>query len=325
MAASKDTNNFFKKETYDETYWMNYLLARPEYSASFYNRIYDYHSTHQGGYETAVDIGTGPGQVAAELTQQFQHVLATDSNPTHLEVAAHRLTALITAKKVSLAECSAEGTADPVSASSVDLITAAECFPLVDAATALQAFRTVLRPRGTVAIWFYGRPAFAEPEFTPTCQPLLDRILDICFTPAIKGSGPQRKLAWKRATDRMASFLDDVELPASEWEDVRRYKWNTHLPMPFYGAGACNFDITPSSAVAETEIVSMIDDLAIWERGWDVADARRFVLANLPTFDEANEDDTVRGLYKELETAMGGSGAKRKITWPVVLILGSKK
>jgi hypothetical protein len=123
----------------------------------------------------------------------------------------------------------------------------------------------------------------------------------------------------------MTSFLDDVELPASEWEDVRRYKWNTHLPMPFYGPGACNFEVTPSSVIAETEIVSMIDDLAIWERSWDVADARRFILANFPTFDEANEDDTVRELYKELETAMGGSRAKRKITWPVVLILGSKK
>ena len=58
---------------------------------------------------------------------------------------------------------------DPASG---DLVAAAECMPLFDAPSALASFAHSLRPGGTSAIWFYGRPAFAELEFLATSQPL---------------------------------------------------------------------------------------------------------------------------------------------------------
>lgn len=48
--------------------------------------------------------------------------------------------------------------------------------------------------------------------------------------------------------------------------------------------------------------------------------------AQLPwksTDDEITKEQEV--MYKELESAMGGKGKKRKIAWPVVLILATKK
>ena len=325
MASNEDTSNFFRRTENNEDYWDNYLAVRAEYDKPFYESIYDYHKSHNGLAETAHDVATGPGQVAAELSSHFNHVIASDINPTHLAIAEQRLGLLVSSQKVSLVHCSAEEIADAHPPSSVDLIAAPECFPLIDAARAMQAFSTLLKPSGTLAIWFYGRPIFAEPEYAIQCQPLLESILDLSFSKAIKGGGPQRKAGWKRATDRMASFLDDIELKSDVWRDVERRKWNAQHAMPFWGPEACDFEITPMSAVQAGEKVVEKQDASFWERRWDVGGVRGFVLANLPTFDAERQDERVESKYKELEQAMGGEGAIRKITWPVVLILASKK
>lgn len=325
MASTEDTSNFFKRADYKKDYWDNYLAARPHYDQPFYQSIYDYHKSHNGLTQTAHDVGTGPGQVAAELASHFSRVVASDINTTHLAVAEHRLGSLISSQKVSLVQCSAEEIATCHPACSTDLIVAAECLPLIDASRAIHAFSAILKPNGTLAIWFYGRPVFVEPEYTSKCQPLLESILDLTFSKVIKGGGSQEKAAWKRATDRMASFLDDVELSSDTWRDVERRKWNAKHAMPFYGPEACDFDITLSSAIGAEEQVVAKQEAGFWERQWNVAGVKRFVLANMPTFDQDQQDKRVEKQYQELEQVMGGATAIRRITWPVVLILASKK
>ncbi|KAL8803234.1 MAG: hypothetical protein Q9200_006300, partial [Gallowayella weberi] len=224
--ATEDSPNFFKRTDYDEDYWTNYLAARPDYSPSFYSSIYSYHQSHSGHFSTAHDIATGPGQVAYELSTHFDHVTASDVNTTHLAIAAHRLTPLLSSQKLKLLHSSAEDIASHHPASSLDMITAAECLPLIDAPKALSEFSTALKPNGTLAIWFYGRPIFAESEYQATCQPLLNSILDRSFAPLIKNNGPQAQKGWKRGMDRMASFLDDIDLSPTEWKCVERWKWN---------------------------------------------------------------------------------------------------
>ena len=326
MASTKeDTSNFFKRTDYNEDYWTNYLAARPHYSRPSYQSIYAYHRSHNGLFKTAHDIGTGPGQVAAELSDHFDHVIASDVNLAHLDVAEHRLGSLVSSHKVDLIQCSAEEIANTHPPSSGDLIVAAECLPLMDASKALKSFNNVLKPKGTLAIWFYGRPIFAEPDYADKCQLILDSILDLSFAPFIKGGGPQYKAGWKRATDRMASFLDDVEFQGDLWRNVERRKWNSKHAMPFYGPEACDFGIEVSSAVRVEEKAVEIEDAAFWERSCDLAGVRRFVSVNLPSFNEGSRDERLESKYEELEQAMGGGDAVRKITWPVVLILASKK
>ena len=325
MASTEDTSNFFQRTDYNEDYWNNYLAARPHYDQPFYQSIYDYHHSHGGLNQTAHDIATGPGQVAAELSSHFDHIIASDINATHLDVAAHRLSPLTSSQKVTLLHTSAEAITDSHPPASADLVTAAECLPLMDASSAIDAFAKLLKPNGTLAIWFYGRPFFAESGYAGKCQPLLDSILDLSFSKSIKKTGPQAKAGWKRGTDRMASFLDDIELASDVWRDVQRRKWNPDHPMPFYGPEACDFEVVPSSAVAIGETVVEKQDTGFWERSWDLAGVRRFVVANLPGFDQQERDEGVEAKYEELEKAMGGEGAVRKISWPVVLILASRR
>ncbi|MCJ1473400.1 hypothetical protein MMC13_002051 [Lambiella insularis] len=212
------------------------------------------HQLHHNLTETAHDVGTGPGQVAAELSTHFGNVLGNDSNAIHLAVARQRLGSLVSSQQVHLVQCSAEGLADEHPPSSVDLISAAD----------------------------HGRPVFAEPEYASKCQPILESILDRSFAKFIKAGRPQHVFGWKRATDRMKSFLDDVELWSGMWQDVQRIKWISEHAMPFCGPDACDFEITRSSKIGPEEKVTEIKEPGFWERQWDLAGVKRFVLANLP-------------------------------------------
>jgi ubiquinone/menaquinone biosynthesis C-methylase UbiE len=196
MTSKNDTSNLFQGATFNEDYWTNYLEARPEYSKAFYESIYSYHKTHGNTTTTALDIGTGPGQVALELTTHFDHVIASDNNSTHLQIAEQHLASLIFSNKVEIMQCGGEEVAQHVEGGSVDLVTAAECISLMDTGKAVDAFATVLKTSGTVAMWFYGRPYFAEEGFKTKCQPLLEKILDGGYAGIIKGGGPMQKLGW---------------------------------------------------------------------------------------------------------------------------------
>lgn len=331
--TKQDTTNLFHRTDYNEKYWTDYLAARPEYSQDFYEFICDYHREQYGQWALAHDVGTGPGQVAAQLTKYFDRVIASDNNESHLTVALHRLGPLATtghdqvSARVHLTQSTAEALAANFPANSADLVTAAECLPLLDADKALASFHTLLKPRGTLAIWFYGRPIFAEPAYAPRCQPLYDAIVDRAYAKVIKGGGPQHKAGWTRATQTLISFLDNIDLTSSDrWLDVRRVKWNPRHEMCFYGPYACDFEVAKVSRIdTDKESLWEFEDLTFWERRWDVHGVRRFVTALLPHFgDERFKVEGIEEMYAELARAMGGEGVARKITWPVALILATK-
>ena len=322
-------NHVFGTTAYDAKYWDDYLEARPTYDAVHYASVFEYHAAHAvptlAPWSLAHDLGTGPGQVAAELATRFARVVASDKNPTHLEAARHRLGALLDGK-VELAQVAGEDLAEHYPAGEADMVVAAECMPLIDAKRGVAAWAKLLKPGGTLAIWFYGRPAFADPAAAKTCEPLLAHILDFCFERAIKAAGERGARAWKSAADRMESWLDDVHLPAQSFKDVRRLKWNTDKAMSFYGPNAYHWQLERSSNVAETEDVIEKQDRAKWAKDWDIGGVKQFVRANNPAIsDEQELEELTADMYKKLETAMGGPGAKQKICWPVVLILATKK
>ncbi|KAJ7047034.1 S-adenosyl-L-methionine-dependent methyltransferase [Mycena alexandri] len=330
LDSSTDSQNFFKVEKYDEEYWDAYLTARPNYDdGRFYQRIYDYHKKHNPNpsWNLAHDVGTGPGNVAAQLATRFSKVVASDNNATHLAVAQHRLVQL---SRVSFFQAASEDLADHFPNGSVDLVTAAECLPLVDAEVAVDGFARLLRPGGTLAAWFYGRPAFAAsgPD-AARCQALLDQTFSLAYQQVIRGGGPGAQQGWKRATTRLVSWLDDVGFPAAQWESVERWKWNTHALMCFYDPEvACDIPVERISYIdAARELVVEERDTNFWAARWDVAAVRRFLDVALPGFKAILEtaEPEFGALFSQLEAAMGGPSAIHDITWPVVLILATRK
>ncbi|KAL8921018.1 MAG: hypothetical protein Q9208_005909 [Pyrenodesmia sp. 3 TL-2023] len=327
-----EPGNFFKAATCDEAYWNDYMAARAKYSSDFYDRILTYYKSHHDVCQTpavAHDIGTGPGQVAEELCKHFDTVIASDTNSTHLAVAATRLEKAGLKDRVTWTPCGAEDLASAYPPGTASLLTVAECLPLLDVPRAMAAFAHLLQPEGTLAIWFYGRPAFSEPEFAAECQPILNEILDLTFEKVIKGANSVHKAAWKSAADTLESWLDDVHLSPDLWHDIYRYKWNPHLRMPVSGPNACDYPIEATSNIdAERETVIEQEDPHFWAESWNVDEVRRFVECLIPIFAEKKaqgEYEHIEPKYLALERAMGGKDAKRMFTWPVVLILATRK
>lgn len=267
-----------------------------------------------------------------KLAHRFPHVIATDINEEHIIEARRRCAHLKATRKVEFAACKAEDLASPSSSlalepSSVDFIAAAECMPLVDTDVVISTFARLLRPGGTLAMWFYGRPRFAEADYVQSCQPLLDRILDRSFRKTVSGGGVEHQQAWKKALQGMRSWLDDIALPARQWQDVRRHKWNTHADLPFFGDDAIDFEApAPLSRVLKVEKVTEERDDGFWGLEWSPRGVRDFVEASFPGLKERQDkDDVLQDLMREIEAAMGGVKAVRKFTWPAVLVLAARR
>lgn len=318
-------DNLFQAVTYDDEYWANYLAARPKYHRSgFYDKVFDYHNAHAAGYDTVHDVGTGPGQVAGMLVHPFQHVVASDLNETHLSICKHRNAE--SAEKMSFLLCKGEDVANSVPAASADAIFSGEALILMDYNKAVESFAQILKPGGTLAVWYYGRPTFSDGDNAASCQDLYDRIANRQFGKIIKGGSAAKTAYWEQVTDAMASWLDSVAFSADKWTDVERHKWNVHGKMTFYDEDACDFTFDVPSRITASERVTENRDDELWAEMWNASEVKRFIDANLPSFKhELNEDAEVDGLYQELEKAMGGREAKRRISWPVVLLLATRK
>lgn len=331
MSTPNDVNlNLFLRKDYDESYWTGYLAARPKYddpSSNFYPRIFAYHDAHAGNYDLAHDIGTGPGQVVAVLGSKFARVIASDTNSTHLQVCAARNAQLLERETLEILHCSGEDLADHVPSAQADAVFSGEAIALMDTKRAVEAMGKILKPGGTAAVWYYGRPTF-DGEGVERCQGLYDRIVNRLFARVIAGVNEKAFAGWKAATDTMASWLDDIAFPSSVWERVERHKWNLQGKMTFYDEDAlgCGFEV--SSEVGEGEEVVVHEEKGMWAEEWGVTEVRRFVEVNLPAFKEGGGmGEEVEGLFGELERVMGevGREGRMRVVWPVVLVLATKR
>ncbi|KAL8724368.1 MAG: hypothetical protein Q9166_007989 [cf. Caloplaca sp. 2 TL-2023] len=327
-SSQKDSEDFWKVEADDHEFWDAYVSTRPNYSQSFYQFIHDYHSSHSSSHDLAHDVGCGAGQVTAELTNHYTHVIASDTDADHLAVAKARLTAAYDESRVSYTHSKAEDLCTHHATGSADMIAAAEVIVLMDRETGLQSFARILKPGGTLAAWFYGRPTFSSSALLAEAQPILDQIMVLNWQKVISGSGPRRAWGFKRCADAMASWLDFLPFSADTWTDVRRYKWNTHGTLPFFGKEACGYEIEATSNVVEGEEKEVIEeDHDFWVNEWDIAALKEYFRVLFPGFREAigEGDKEIDALFGQLGEIMGGDGKSEKFTWPVALVLATRR
>lgn len=163
MSRSDDSANIFNASNIDAAYWDTYLTARPKYSPAFYDLIYRYHASKgSGGLSIVHDVGAGPGQVAAAVASRVDMIHLSDVNEKHLDVARHYLSRIPKSlAKASFTTCSGTTLREHFPQGEADLLLCGESFALMDVDAALDNFAQVLKPRGTLAIWYYGRPMFA--------------------------------------------------------------------------------------------------------------------------------------------------------------------
>ena len=180
MAASKDhPHEFACGDSFD---WSTYLAARPVYTESnFYDQIFAYHKSRGNGWTLAHDVGTGPGNVAHDLSHHFDHIQASDPSIAHFDEAKHRLGD----RNVTIVESRGETLLEKTDAElhgKADLVAVAETIALMEPVRALENFAGLLKPGGTLAVWFYGRPVFEDKKNEAREQEVVDWLLTIAWS-----------------------------------------------------------------------------------------------------------------------------------------------
>ena len=315
----------------DANFWREYIASRPAPPEEFFRVIQDYHRTH-GDPTTALahDVGTGPGNIAERLLRYYDRVVGSDVNKQAL-AAAPELVSPDLISRLTLVHSPAESLADAVDETiggggKTDLLTVSECIPLLDAPHALAAFRSLLRPGGTLAIYFYGRPIFTGGAEPARLDALYDRIATRICSFLLPFKGTPGFPVHQRAAEALVSQLDSIALPSGEWEHVVRYKWNPDVSLLFNSKDGYDFEFERVDRREEGETTEEIRDRTWWQDEWDADRIKAYLDSVYPSYIEkagsARYAEIEQGI-EEFREALGGG--KVTVSFPVVLILATKK
>ena len=202
----------------------DYAKHRPTYPEELFKTIL----AHCPSQETVWDCGTGNGQVAVRLAEDFHSVLATDISSLQLEHAEPH-------PRISYHCCNADDS--PFESSSVDLITVATAVHWFNLEAFFREADRVLKPGGLLVVWTYGRSIVGPPSVATIVNKLSDETLGQDWPPGIEwvdkkyrdlpfpypdlGLGPiEFPLHWSEA--ELLGWIDT-------WSAVRRHRARTGL------------------------------------------------------------------------------------------------
>ena len=120
----------------------DYVKYRPTYSRELFKFLASLTENH----DLAWDVGTGNGQAARELINDYKKVIATDPSEKQLEKAIKHENITY---QISTAESS------PLQNNSVDLITVAQAFHWFKQKEFFAEVKRVAKPNAVLAIWCY--------------------------------------------------------------------------------------------------------------------------------------------------------------------------
>ncbi|KAL4905479.1 hypothetical protein BDW74DRAFT_177847 [Aspergillus multicolor] len=157
----------------------NYAQNRLDYHQDLYNLIVSHHTSTSGQLDALIDVGTGPGNVATNLSKHFAHTTGLD--PSEGMIATAR--SLISDRgadggklrfEVSTAEDLGSNLTPPIADASIDLIVAATAAHWFNMPAFWRSAARVLKPGGSVAIWGSGN-LHTSPG-TPNWEKIQQRI-----------------------------------------------------------------------------------------------------------------------------------------------------
>lgn len=128
-----------------------YSKFRPVYSKNIYDTIYKFHENNNknniDSFNTVVDIGTGTGQIAIELSKKYKKVYGTDSSDKMIFNAIRKDNieySVQNAEKLLFKD------------SEIDTITVGQAFHWFNHKLFFNEASRILKPNGTLAVIGYG-------------------------------------------------------------------------------------------------------------------------------------------------------------------------
>lgn len=146
--------------TYNAEQGKHYAKARPDYHPSVYEYIVATHKATGGQFDTLVDLGCGPGNVARSLAPHFAHVNGVDPAPGMIVAAKELGGTTGSGEPIQYGQGGADdfGTKGDVilGDESVDMVSVGNAAHWFDMKKFWQRAAQVLKPGGSVAIWTTG-------------------------------------------------------------------------------------------------------------------------------------------------------------------------
>ncbi|KAL2145157.1 hypothetical protein VTI28DRAFT_7793 [Corynascus sepedonium] len=200
--------------------------------------------------------------------------------------------------------------------------------PLLDAPRALAAFGRLLRPGGTLAISFYGRPIFAgvgTPDDTTRLNALYENVATRICSVFGQFAGTPAFPIRRRAVETFASRLNNVAVPGDEWEHVVRYQWNSDVQLFFNSKAVYDFDVDPVDRRQDVEVTKEITDRTWWQDKWDTDRIEAFLASVYPGYVEraGSKFAEINQILQQIRQLL--EEKKATLSFSAVLILATKK
>ena len=296
--------------------WTAYARFRPAYPASLFDTIYEHHTSHGGRFESVHDAGCGGGIAASFLVAKFEHLFLSDPSAKAIASAKSNLenASCSSGSRVSFRQSPAEDISwlEP---GSMDMVTIGAAIHWTNPELAVRAAATVLRPGGTLAIWYYnGHPYFAD---NPAADRIFDEIMERWGKQAKQPGSESEKSLFVSNTE-----LDCVPLPEEFFESgAKRIKINTQGRSDAFALVRSKARSKHESQVGVNDVLEYREVPGSWETIADVDWLQGYIQSLQPTISTASCAD----LWKQLEGALDGEKRTTRLVWSTVLLLATRK
>ncbi|RDW58162.1 putative trans-aconitate 3-methyltransferase [Coleophoma cylindrospora] len=197
----------------------NYATFRPVYSGAFYQKVFTY---HRGPKALCLDLGTGHGVIARELSKDFTNVLAIDPSLSMIAEAKSSTPQPNITFRTGTAE-----ELEFVQDGSLDMVVAGQAAHWFDYRKVWPMLERKVRKGGTIAFWGYKDNVF-------THYPAATKILDhYCYGMEEHLMGPY----WEQPGRQiLRDRYRDIHPPKDMFEDVQRVEYEPNAPGTTSGA-----------------------------------------------------------------------------------------
>ncbi|KAH6714066.1 S-adenosyl-L-methionine-dependent methyltransferase [Leptodontidium sp. MPI-SDFR-AT-0119] len=292
--------------------WDEYIRYRPAYPPSFWNRIYNYHSSHLGQFGVAHDVGAGAGIASQDLARNFEKVIVSDPNDNYTTIASVRLITQSGYPKEKFTFMQERGEESSVESATVDLLVVCEAIHWMEIDVVMKEFARQVKPGGTLAISHYGRPVMVD---NVAAQGVWDRMFDVWGERNF-----YRDEVHTRTIRNGVTGLDVIPFSMDHWEEgVRRVWINTRGKDDAFSMSVKHTDPFPSR-VGEGDVREWIEDDGDWVDEKDVQWLKGLFASFIPTIPE----DEIKELWDEMEDVVG-KGKKVRFAWPIVQLIARRR
>ena len=175
-----------------------YASFRPSYP----DTLFDYLGSLPPSGHVAWDCAAGNGQATLALTAHFERVIATDASEAQIRLAPSH-------PRVEYRVATAEASGLP--AASIDLITVAQAVHWFDFERFYAEVRRVLVPRGSIAVWCYGKHRFDDSA--------MDSLLDHFYTKVVGPYWPPERRYIEEEYRTLPFPFDEITPPTFEMHE----------------------------------------------------------------------------------------------------------